>query len=192
MRGKILNVASASREKLANSQQIQDLVQALGCGTRAKFSADELRYDRVIIMTDADVDGAHIASLLITFFYQEMPGIIEAGALYLAVPPLYKLTQGGKTRYARDEAHKDELLREEFSGNRKVELGRFKGLGEMMPAQLKETTMDPGKRTLLRVEIDKPDEASSSIDRLMGNKPEKRFTFIQENAQFASDELLDL
>ncbi|MEP0940553.1 MAG: DNA topoisomerase IV subunit B [Rhizobiaceae bacterium] len=192
LRGKILNVASASRDKMANSQQIQDLAQALGCGTRSKFSIDELRYDRVIIMTDADVDGAHIASLLITFFHQEMPGIIENGALYLAVPPLYKLSQGGKTLYARDDNHKDLLLREEFSGSKKVELGRFKGLGEMMPAQLKETTMDPSKRTLLRIAIDEPDAASQSIDRLMGNKPEKRFVFIQENAQFANDELLDV
>ncbi|MGI9364148.1 MAG: DNA topoisomerase IV subunit B [Rhizobiaceae bacterium] len=192
LRGKILNVASASRDKMANSQQIQDLVQALGCGTRSKFSIDELRYDRVIIMTDADVDGAHIASLLITFFYQEMPGIIENGALYLAVPPLYKLTQGGKTLYARDDVHKDQLLRDEFTGSKKVELGRFKGLGEMMPGQLKETTMDPTNRTLLRVSIDQPDETSKSIDRLMGTKPEKRFVFIQENAQFASEDLLDV
>ena len=120
LRGKILNVASASRDKLANSQQINDLVQALGCGTKSKFRTEDVRYDRVIIMTDADVDGAHIASLLITFFHQEMPGLIEAGALYLAVPPLFKLTQGGKTMYARDEAHKDELLASEFTGNKKV------------------------------------------------------------------------
>ncbi len=192
LRGKILNVASASRDKLANSQQIADLIQALGCGTRSKFNIEELRYDRVIIMTDADVDGAHIASLLITFFHQEMPGIIEAGALYLAVPPLYKLTQGGKTMYARDEAHKDELIANEFSGTKKIELGRFKGLGEMMPAQLKETTMDPKKRILLRVSLDNPEPARDSIDRLMGNKPEKRFAFIQENAAFASEELLDV
>ena len=187
-----MNVASASRDKMANSQQIQDLVQALGCGTRSKFAIDDLRYDRVIIMTDADVDGAHIASLLITFFHQEMPGIIEQGALYLAVPPLYKLSQGGKTLYARDDDHKDQLLRDEFSGGKKVELGRFKGLGEMMPGQLKETTMDPSKRTLLRIAINEPDAATKSIDRLMGNKPEKRFIFIQENAQFANDELLDV
>lgn len=192
LRGKILNVASASRDKLANSQQINDLVQALGCGTRSKFRIDDLRYDRVIIMTDADVDGAHIASLLITFFHQEMPGIIEEGHLYLAVPPLYKITQGGKTMYARDDAHKDELLASEFGGPKKVEIGRFKGLGEMMPGQLKETTMDPAKRTLLRVSIDEPAPAKESIDRLMGSKPEKRFQFIQENAAFADDELLDL
>lgn len=192
LRGKILNVASASRDKLANSQQINDLVQALGCGTRSKFRIEDVRYDRVIIMTDADVDGAHIASLLITFFHQEMPGLIEAGALYLAVPPLFKLTQGGKTLYARNEAHKDELLENAFSGGKKIEIGRFKGLGEMMPAQLKETTMDPAKRTLLRVSIDAAAPAKDSINRLMGNKPELRFQFIQENAQFADDELLDV
>ncbi len=192
LRGKILNVASATRDKMANSQQIQDLAQALGCGTRSKFHIDDLRYDRVIIMTDADVDGAHIASLLITFFHQEMPGIIEQGALYLAVPPLYKLTQGGKTMYARDDAHRAQLMETEFSGGKKVEIGRFKGLGEMMPAQLKETTMDPTKRTILRVSMDEPESAKDSIDRLMGTKPEKRFVFIQENAQFADDELLDV
>ncbi|MEM1038263.1 MAG: DNA topoisomerase IV subunit B [Pseudomonadota bacterium] len=192
LRGKILNVASASRDKMANSQQITDLIQALGCGTRSRFNLEELRYDRVIIMTDADVDGAHIASLLITFFHQEMPGIITEGHLYLAVPPLYKLTQGGKTRYARDDAHKDELLANEFSGQKKVELGRFKGLGEMMPAQLKETTMDPAKRTLLRVSIDGADDTKKSIDNLMGTKPELRFQFIQDNAAFANDDLLDV
>ncbi|MEL7272536.1 MAG: DNA topoisomerase IV subunit B [Pseudomonadota bacterium] len=192
LRGKILNVASATRDKMANSQQIQDLVQALGCGTGTKFRVDDLRYDRVIIMTDADVDGAHIASLLITFFHQEMPGIIESGALYLAVPPLYKLTQGGKTRYARDDAHKDQLLENEFTGTKKVEIGRFKGLGEMMPAQLKETTMDPSKRTLLRVSVDAGEATKKSIDHLMGNKPELRFRFIQDNAAFADEDLLDV
>ncbi len=192
LRGKILNVASASRDKLAGSQQINDLIQALGCGTRAKFSMDDLRYDRVIIMTDADVDGAHIASLLITFFHQEMPEVIENGALYLAVPPLYKLTQGGKTLYARDDAHKDQLVASEFNAGKKIEIGRFKGLGEMMPAQLKETTMDPDKRTLLRVALDEPLRAKDTIDRLMGTKPEKRFRFIQDNASFIKDDHIDV
>ena len=192
LRGKILNVASASRDKMAGSQQIGDLIQALGAGTRSKFRIEDVRYDRIIIMTDADVDGAHIASLLITFFHQEMPGLIEAGALYLAVPPLYKLSQGGKTLYARDDAHREELVRSEFNANKKIEVGRFKGLGEMMPAQLKETTMDPAKRTLLRVAIDEADATAKSIDRLMGTKAEARFTFIQENAAFADDELLDV
>ena len=192
LRGKILNVASASLDKLAGSQQIGDLTQALGCGTRGRFKMEELRYDRVIIMTDADVDGAHIASLLITFFYREMPQLIEEGHLFLAVPPLYKLTQGGKTRYARDDAHREELMRTEFNAGKKVELGRFKGLGEMMPAQLKETTMDPAKRTLLRVRVGDAERAADTIDRLMGTKPEKRFEFIQASAEFAAEELLDV
>ena len=192
LRGKILNVASASRDKMAGSQQIGDLIQALGCGTRSKFRLEDVRYDRIVIMTDADVDGAHIASLLITFFHQEMPGLIEAGALYLAVPPLYKLSQGGLTAYARDDAHKDELIATQFKANKKIEIGRFKGLGEMMPAQLKETTMDPARRTLLRVHIDEAEATADSIDRLMGTKAEARFAFIQENAAFAGDELLDL
>ena len=146
-------------------------------------------------MTDADVDGAHIASLLITFFYRQMPKLIENGHLYLAVPPLYRLTHGGKTFYARDDKHKDELLKKEFHANAKVEIGRFKGLGEMMAAQLKETTMDPKKRTLLRVDGGRrrPQGApTSSVERLMGNKPEARFEFIQEKAEFASEEMLDV
>ena len=192
LRGKILNVASASHDKMAGSQQIGDLIQALGCGTRSKFRIEDVRYDRIVIMTDADVDGAHIASLLITFFHQEMPGLIEAGALYLAVPPLYKLTQGGRTAYARDDAHKDELIEAEFNRNKKIEIGRFKGLGEMMPAQLKQTTMDPARRTLLRVHIDEAAATAAAIDRLMGTKAEARFSFIQERAEFASESLLDL
>ena len=194
LRGKILNVASAGREKLAANQQIADIIQALGCGTGSKYRDEDLRYDRIIIMTDADVDGAHIASLLITFFYREMPQLIHNGHLYLAIPPLYKLTQGGKTMYARDDAHKDELLASEFSANKKVEISRFKGLGEMMPAQLKETTMNPAKRSLLRVEVPQKAEDStrSSVERLMGSKPEARFRFIQENAEFAGEDMLDV
>ena len=189
LRGKILNVASAGREKLGANQQISDLVQALGCGTRSKYRDEDLRYDRVIIMTDADVDGAHIASLLITFFYQEMPDLIRGGHLYLAVPPLYRISQGGKTLYARDDAHREELMRTEFNGRGKVELGRFKGLGEMLPAQLKETTMDPRKRTLLKVAIDDVDfeGTRTAVDDLMGTKPEARFRFIQERAVFADN-----
>jgi topoisomerase-4 subunit B len=188
LRGKILNVASAGREKLTANQQIADLIQALGCGTRSKYREEDLRYDRVIIMTDADVDGAHIASLLITFFYQEMPELVRGGHLYMAVPPLYKLTQGGKTMYARDDAHKDELMRTEFTGRGKVELGRFKGLGEMLASQLKETTMDKRKRTLLRVEVHESEDATkASMDALMGTKPELRFRFIQDNAEFAGE-----
>jgi len=188
LRGKILNVASATAMKLSQNQLISDLVLALGCGTAKNYREADLRYDRVIIMTDADVDGAHIASLLITFFYTQMPELIEQGHLYLAVPPLYKLSQGGKTAYARDDAHKDELLRTVFTGRGKVEISRFKGLGEMMPAQLKETTMDPKKRMLLQVKIaDAAGVTEATVEQLMGNKPEGRFRFIQENAEFAHD-----
>ncbi|MCT7375703.1 DNA topoisomerase IV subunit B [Chelativorans salis] len=188
LRGKILNVASAGHGKLAANQQISDLVQALGCGTRSKYREDDLRYERVIIMTDADVDGAHIASLLITFFYQEMPQLIEGGHLFLAVPPLYKITQGGKTMYARDDAHKEELLREEFTGRGKVEIGRFKGLGEMLPKQLKDTTMDPAQRMLLRIDVlDSVEATKMAVDALMGTKPEARFRFIQDNAEFVEE-----
>jgi topoisomerase IV subunit B len=194
LRGKILNVASAGKDKLAQNAQLADLVQALGCGTGAHYHEKDLRYERVIIMTDADVDGAHIASLLITFFYRQMPKLIDDGKLYLAVPPLYRLTHGGKTVYARDDKHKDELMKKEFHANAKVEVSRFKGLGEMMAAQLKETTMDPGKRTLLRVVlVDKERKPTAkSVERLMGSKAEARFEFIQEKAEFAAEELLDL
>ncbi|AYG66307.1 MULTISPECIES: DNA topoisomerase IV subunit B [unclassified Rhizobium] len=192
LRGKILNVASAGREKLSANQQITDLVQALGCGTRSKYREEDLRYHRIVVMTDADVDGAHIASLLITFFYQEMPELIRQGHLFLAVPPLYKITQGSKSIYARDDAHRLELMETEFKGRGKVEISRFKGLGEMLPAQLKETTMDPSKRTLLRVEIDEVDFEGTrdAVDNLMGTKAEARFRFIQERAAFA--EALDI
>jgi topoisomerase-4 subunit B len=193
LRGKILNVASATRDKLAANQQLMDLIQALGCGSGAQYRHDDLRYDKVIVMTDADVDGAHIASLLITFFYRQMPRLIEEGHLYLAVPPLYRLTQGAKTVYARDDAHRQELIAKELTGKGKIEVGRFKGLGEMNAEQLKATTMDPRRRTLLKVMIaeDDRDETASSIERLMGNKPEARFAFIQERAAF-SKELVDL
>lgn len=189
LRGKILNVASAGRDKLAANQQLADLVQALGCGTGKTYRDTDLRYEKVVIMTDADVDGAHIASLLITFFYRETPDLIRNGHLYLAAPPLYRLTQGGRTIYARDDAHKDALLASEFKAGSKVDIGRFKGLGEMLPAQLKETTMDPSKRNLLKVEIDESEAAGtgSAVERLMGNKPEARFQFIQENARFAEE-----
>ncbi|YBV97420.1 DNA topoisomerase IV subunit B [Phyllobacteriaceae bacterium JZ32] len=189
LRGKILNVASAGRDKLSANQQIADLIQALGCGTRSKYREEDLRYDRVIVMTDADVDGAHIASLLITFFYQEMPDLVRGGHLYLAVPPLYRISQGGKTAYARDDAHKDELLKTVFTGKGKIEIGRFKGLGEMRAEQLKETTMDPRKRTLLRVEIaeETASETKAAVDDLMGTKPDARFRFIQERAAFVEE-----
>jgi topoisomerase-4 subunit B len=189
LRGKILNVASAGAGKLQQNQELSDLMQALGCGAGSKYSANDLRYDRIIIMTDADVDGAHIASLLLTFFYREMPGLIADGRLYLAMPPLYRMSQGSKTVYARDEADRDRKLKSEFRAGSKVEISRFKGLGEMMPAQLKETTMRPGHRTLVRVEIAEDEIAAteSLFERLMGKKPELRFQFIQENAQFAAE-----
>ncbi len=195
LRGKILNVASSSREKMAANQQLGDLIQALGVGTGSQYRAEDLRYDKVIIMTDADVDGAHIASLLITFFYRQMPKLIDQGHLYLAVPPLYKLSQGAKIAYARDDLHRDELLKKEFSGRGKVEISRFKGLGEMLPAQLKETTMSSRSRTLLRVGIMDEDreETAESVERLMGTKPEARFAFLQERAAFAAAaDLVDL
>ncbi len=194
LRGKILNVASAGKDKLAQNQQLADLIQALGCGTGQHYRDEDLRYEKVIVMTDADVDGAHIASLLITFFYRQMPKLIENGHLYLAVPPLYRLSHGGKIVYARNDKHKDEILKKEFHANAKVEIGRFKGLGEMMAAQLKETTMDPRKRTLLRVQVadDARKDTDRSVERLMGNKPEARFEFIQERAEFADEEMLDV
>jgi topoisomerase-4 subunit B len=194
LRGKILNVASAGKDKLAQNQQLADLVQALGCGTGTHYRDEELRYQKVIVMTDADVDGAHIASLLITFFYRQMPKLIENGHLYLAVPPLYRLSHGGKILYARDDKHRNELIKREFHGNAKVEIGRFKGLGEMLASQLKETTMSPQKRTLLRVVVVAEDrkKTDSSVERLMGNKPEARFEFIQERAEFVDEEALDV
>ena len=194
LRGKILNVASAANTKIVQNQQIADIVQALGCGTGSNYRDDDLRYEKVIIMTDADVDGAHIASLLITFFFRQMQPLIEHGHLYLAVPPLYRIAQGGKTLYARDDAHKDELLETEFTGRGKIEVSRFKGLGEMLPAQLKETTMRVDTRTLLRVEFadENLKDIGRAVDQLMGNKPEARFKFIQENAEFVSSDELDL
>jgi topoisomerase-4 subunit B len=188
LRGKILNVANATRDKLAGNQQLSDLVQALGCGTGAHYKEQDLRYEKIIIMTDADVDGAHIASLLITFFFRQMPKLVDAGHLYLAVPPLYRLTQGARQVYARDDAHRDQLIATTLTSKAKIEINRFKGLGEMLPAQLKETTMDPKKRSLLRVVVLAEDQegTSDSVERLMGNKPEARFAFIQERAAFAS------
>ena len=188
LRGKILNVATAGGEKASANQELADLTLALGCGTGAKFKLDDLRYERIIIMTDADVDGAHIASLLITFFHRSMPGLVRAGRLYLALPPLFRISTGKEHVYARDDAHKDELMRTKFA-NRKVDIGRFKGLGEMMPAQLKETTMDPATRTLARVVLDAEDavEFDELVETLMGRKPELRFNYIQQNARFVEE-----
>lgn len=206
LRGKILNVVSASKDKIHANQEIQDLILALGCGSGKDFNLDNLRYERIIIMTDADVDGAHIASLLVTFFYTQMKPMIEQGHLYLAQPPLYRLKSGNQSAYAHDDAHKEQLMETTFKG-KKVEISRFKGLGEMHAAQLKETTMKPEARTLLRVTL--PDIAASLgidpamdeglelptgkneiddlVERLMGKNAESRFQFIQDNAQFVEN-----
>jgi topoisomerase-4 subunit B len=189
LRGKILNVASASADKLHGNQELSDLVLALGCGSGGRYNDEALRYERVIIMTDADVDGAHIAALLMTYFYREMPQLIANGHLFLAVPPLYRLTQGSVTEYARDDKHRVKLLKSGFNGKGKIEISRFKGLGEMPAAQLKTTTMDPSSRTLLRVRVprDAKAETDDRVESLMGRKPELRFAFIQENAEFAGE-----
>ncbi len=196
LRGKILNVISASNDKILANEEIKDMTEALGCGRRDKYNEEALRYEKVIIMTDADVDGAHIASLLMSFFYQEMPKLIENGHLFIALPPLYRLTQGGKSVYAADDEEKEVVLKTVFKNAKNVDISRFKGLGEMPPHQLKETTMDPKKRTLLRVLVpkktteDEAEEAAFTADivtRLMGNKPEYRFQFIQEHAKFVEN-----
>jgi topoisomerase-4 subunit B len=194
IRGKILNVASASAEKIRGNSEIADLTLALGCGTRDRCLPENLRYERVIIMTDADVDGAHIATLLMTFFFQEMPELVRQGHLFLAQPPLYRLTVGAKSLYARDDAHRAEIEATEFKG-KKVDVGRFKGLGEMNPGQLRETTMDPKTRTLIRVTLPQEYEDRAGVrdlvERLMGKNPEHRFNFIQENAARVDEEAID-
>jgi topoisomerase-4 subunit B len=196
LRGKILNVANATRDKVHANQEIADLLLALGCGSGSGYDGAKLRYERVIIMTDADVDGAHIASLLMTFFYFEMPDLIADGHLYLALPPLYRLSRGDKSTYARDDAHRDKLLKKEFPGCGKVDISRFKGLGEMPARQLKKTTMDPGERSLIKVTIPDPSDRNQKrkskktadlVEKLMGRKPESRLAFIQENAQLAAN-----
>jgi len=189
LRGKILNVASATADKLRANVELTDLMLALGVQGGTRFSVDDLRYERVVIMTDADVDGAHIAALLITFFYRSMPDLIRQGRLFMALPPLYRISAGPLSEYARDDAHRDELIATVFKG-KKFEIGRFKGLGEMMASQLKETTMDPKKRTLARVSLpESEEEIEDLVERLMGRKAEARYQFIQENAQFAQDVL---
>jgi topoisomerase-4 subunit B len=194
IRGKILNVASATSAKILANQEIADLIQALGCGTRKDCQPDNLRYDRIVIMTDADVDGAHIATLLMTFFFQEMPEIVRRGHLYLAQPPLYRLTAGTKSLYARDDAHRAEIEAGPFKG-RKVEVARFKGLGEMNPGQLRETTMDPKTRSMIRITLPQEYEERAGVkdlvDRLMGTNPAHRFAFIQENAARLDEEAID-
>ncbi|QIK77881.1 DNA topoisomerase IV subunit B [Sphingomonas piscis] len=194
IRGKILNVASASADKIRANSEIADLQLALGCGIRDKFDEASLRYERIIIMTDADVDGAHIATLLMTFFFQEMPELVRRGHLFLAQPPLYRITAGAKSMYARDDAHRAEIEAKEFKG-KKVEVSRFKGLGEMNPNQLKETTMDPKTRSMLRVTLPSAYEdrqpVKDLVERLMGKNPEHRFNFIQERASAVEDDAID-
>ncbi len=194
IRGKILNVASATSAKILANSEIADLIQAIGCGTRKDCNPDNLRYERIVIMTDADVDGAHIATLLMTFFFQEMPELVKRGHLYLAQPPLYRLTAGGKSVYARDDAHKDEILAGELKG-KKVDVSRFKGLGEMNPAQLRETTMNPKTRSMIRITLPQEYEEIAGVkdlvDRLMGTNPAHRFAFIQDNAASLDGEMID-
>ena len=189
LRGKILNVASATIDKLRQNVELSDLALALGVQPGNRFNIDDLRYERIVIMTDADVDGAHIAALLITFFYRVMPETIRQGRVFMALPPLYRIQAGALSEYARDDAHRDELLATVFKG-KKTEIGRFKGLGEMMASQLKETTMDPKKRTLARVELPSDEaEIEDLVERLMGKKAEARYQFIQDNARFAVADL---
>ena len=194
LRGKILNVASATADKLRQNQELRDLIEALGCGVGEKFDRGRLRYGRVIIMTDADVDGAHIASLLMTFFYKELPELVRHGHVFLAQPPLYKLTQGAKSVYAMNDREKDRLVKREFKAGTKVDVSRFKGLGEMPPSALKETTMDPARRTLLKVvaAAETRAETSGLVERLMGRKPELRFQFIQERARTVAEKEIDV
>ena len=196
LRGKILNVASASLEKITQNQEIKDMIEALGCGIKDNYKEENLRYEKIIIMTDADVDGAHIASLLMTFFYQQMPKLIENGHVYIATPPLYKIVIGNKNFYAIDDDDKDRILKKEAKGNVRPDISRFKGLGEMSAQQLKETTMDKKNRTLLRVTLPNPNteegreecfETRRQVERLMGKNPETRFKFIIEHAKFVDD-----
>ena len=189
LRGKILNVANATNEQILQNQELHDLEIALGCGTGTKFKLDDLRYEKIIIMTDADVDGAHIASLLMTFFFRQMPDLIKKGHLYLAQPPLYRITLGKETVYASDDAEKKKLT-DKYRGT--PDIGRFKGLGEMTPEQLKETTMNPKKRKLLQVKIEDAEKAADLVERLMGKKPEHRLQFIQENSATAAQDLVDI
>jgi len=196
LRGKILNVASASLDRITQNQEIKDMIEALGCGVKDNYNEENLRYEKIIIMTDADVDGAHIASLLMTFFYQQMPKLIENGHLYIATPPLYKIVVGGKNYYALDDEDKDRILAKVVKANQKPDISRFKGLGEMSAMQLKETTMDKKNRMLLRVLLpntsteegkEEAFETRRQVERLMGKNPETRFKFIIERAKFVDD-----
>ena len=189
LKGKILNVLGAASSKLGSNAEISDLCESLGCGMGSKFNIDDLRYEKIIIMTDADVDGAHIAALLMTFFFTQMRPLIDGGHLYLACPPLYRLTQGANRVYVADDAEKNAVMEKGLGGKGKIDVQRFKGLGEMDAKDLKETTMDPASRKLIRVTIDEdePGETGDLVERLMGKKPEMRFQYIQENARFVEE-----
>ena len=189
LKGKILNVLGAASNKLTTNQEINDLCEALGVGMGTKFNVDDLRYEKIIIMTDADVDGAHIASLLMTFFFTQMRPLIDHGHLYLACPPLYRLTQGARRIYVADDAEKEKMMAKGLGGKGKIDVQRFKGLGEMDAKDLKETTMDPATRKLIRVTVhdDVPGDTADLVERLMGKKPELRFQYIQENARFVEE-----
>ena len=191
LRGKILNVASATKDKILQNQEIKDMNIAFGCGVGDSYSEAELRYEKIVIMTDADVDGAHIASLLMTYFYKFTPDLIKQGHLYLAQPPLYRVTQGTKSYYVGTDREKDDLVKQLSQSKGNVEIGRFKGLGEMTPAQLKETTMTPGKRTLLKVVINEESEELTAVrvEELMGKKPELRYKFITEQSAIMGENL---
>ena len=189
LKGKILNVLGAASNKLSDNAEIRDICEALGVSMGTKFNIDDLRYEKIIIMTDADVDGAHIASLLMTFFFTQMRPLIDKGHLYLACPPLYRLTQGAKRLYVADDAEKEEWLAKGLGGKGKIDVQRFKGLGEMDAKDLKDTTMNPETRKLSRVTIDEdePGETGDLVERLMGKKPELRFQYISENARFVEE-----
>ena len=194
LKGKILNVERARFDRIISSKEVGTLIQAMGTGLRDEFDLEKLRYHKIVIMTDADVDGAHIATLLMTFFFQEMTEVVRGGHLYLAQPPLYRLTAGKESRYARDDEHRAELEATVFKG-KKVDVGRFKGLGEMNPAQLRETTMDPETRSLIRItlpaEFEQRAVVKELVDQLMGRNPEHRFNFIQNNAGDMDREMID-
>ena len=189
LRGKILNVLGAASARMDQNSEINDLCQALGTGMGTRFRIDDLRYEKVIIMTDADVDGAHIAALLMTFFFSQMRPLIDRGHLYLACPPLFRLTQGARRVYCTDEPEKEAAMARGLGGKGRIDVSRFKGLGEMDAKDLKDTTMNPATRKLIRVTIDEdaPGETGDLVERLMGKKPEMRFQYIQENARFVED-----
>ena len=187
LRGKILNVYNVSLSKIADNNEIQNLIQSIGCGIGKNLQLAKLRYDKIILMTDADVDGSHIATLLITFFYKYMKRLIDENKLFLAMPPLFKINDKNKSFYAFDEKEKDKIIKKEFKTNN-FNITRFKGLGEMPANQLKETTMDQTKRNLISINTEQAKKNLKTTDKLfetlMGKQAELRFKFIQNNANF--------